>query len=32
VDYFVASQQVYNLLNDADVPDGVTWEVAVIPN
>lgn len=27
VDDFVARQQVYNLLNDADLPDGVTPEV-----
>lgn len=27
VDDFVARQQVYNLLNDADLPDGVTTEV-----
>ena len=27
VDAFVARQQVYNLLNDADLPDGVTPEV-----
>ena len=27
VDDFVARQQVYNLLNDADMPDGVTPEV-----
>ena len=27
VDDFVAHQQVYNLLNDADLPDGVTPEV-----